>query len=161
MAGRPTKYKEDYNEQAYRLCLLGHTDAELAVFFEVNEDTIHEWKKVYPNFSESIKKGKDIADGHVADSLYKRATGYSHEAVKIFVQEGQEIIVPYTEHYPPDATSMIFWLKNRQRKKWRDKVETGITDNDGNDVITLFKIPDNGRNQDNTATTGLSDQSPK
>jgi hypothetical protein len=31
--GRPTKYKEEYNEQAYKLCLLGATDKELADFF--------------------------------------------------------------------------------------------------------------------------------
>ena len=27
--GRPTKYKDEYVEQAYKLCLLGHTDEEL------------------------------------------------------------------------------------------------------------------------------------
>jgi len=31
------------------------------------------------------------------------------------------MVVPTTKHYPPDATSAIFWLKNRQRDKWRDK----------------------------------------
>jgi hypothetical protein len=32
--------------------------------------------------------------------------------------------VPYTERYPPDTAAAIFWLKNRQPKHWRDKVET-------------------------------------
>ena len=26
----------------------------------------------------------------------------------------------YTEHYPPDPTSMCFWLKNRRPDRWRD-----------------------------------------
>ena len=29
----------------------------------------------------------------------------------------------YIEHYPPDTTAAIFWLKNRQPGKWRDKKE--------------------------------------
>ena len=37
MAGRPTEYKEEYNEQVYKLCLLGAKDKELADFFNVEE----------------------------------------------------------------------------------------------------------------------------
>ncbi|SFN24663.1 hypothetical protein [Nitrosomonas communis] len=73
--GRPTLYKEEYAEQAYRMCLLGAIDVELANFFGVNKDTIYEWKKVYSEFSVSIKKGKMIADAEVAFSLFKSATG--------------------------------------------------------------------------------------
>ena len=29
---------------------------------------------------------------------------------------------------------MIFWLKNRMPKEWRDKQEHGFTDGDGKDV---------------------------
>lgn len=36
MAGRPTKYKPEYAEQASKLCALGATDAQLADFFESN-----------------------------------------------------------------------------------------------------------------------------
>ena len=32
-------------------------------------------------------------------------------------------VVPYTEHYPPDTTACIFWLKNRQKAAWRDRQE--------------------------------------
>ena len=58
--GRPTKYKEEYNEQAYKLCLLGHTDAEMAEFFEVDVSTIHRWKIDYPEFCDSIKRVKKL-----------------------------------------------------------------------------------------------------
>jgi hypothetical protein len=121
--GRPTKYEPEYAEQALKLCRLGATDKELADFFQVNEDTINEWKKVQPEFSESLKNGKLMADAEVADKLFKRATGYSHEAVKIVAdaKTKDEHIVRYTEHYPPDTTAAIFWLKNRRRGDWRDK----------------------------------------
>jgi hypothetical protein len=41
--------------------------------------------------------------------------------------EGAVVETPYTEHYPPDATSMIFWLKNRKPEQWRDKQDVDVT----------------------------------
>ncbi len=122
-AGRPTKYDEKYAEQAYKLCLLGATDEEMADFFEVTETTINNWKIEFPEFFESIKKGKQVADGNVADRLYQRALGFEHDSEEIKVADGEVVRVPVRKIYPPDPTSMIFWLKNRQPKKWRDKQE--------------------------------------
>ena len=122
--GRPTDYKAEYCEQAYKLCLLGLIDRELAEFFEISESTLNLWKLEYPDFSKSIKSGKDVANGNVAMSLYKRAIGYEHDDVDIKMYEGEIIKTPIVKHYPPDPASMIFFLKNRAPKKWRDKIET-------------------------------------
>jgi hypothetical protein len=57
-----------------------------------------------------------------------------------------------------NVTGAIFALKNMG---WRDKVETGFTDGEGNDVpVTVFQLPDNGRSQtkDNTATGRIPDE---
>jgi hypothetical protein len=103
--GRPSDYKPEYADQARKLCLLGATDKELAEFFNVVESTINLWKKEHPEFSESIKAGKDVADTLVVERLYARATGYEHGAVKIFGDPklGTALKVPYTEKYPPDV----------------------------------------------------------
>lgn len=119
--GRPTDYKPEYAEQAYKLCLLGATDAEMADFFRVTEQTLNNWKKSHPEFFESITRGKLLADAEVAEKLYQRAKGYSHEAVKIFNHQGVKMVVPYVEHYPPDTQAASLWLRNRQPAKWRDK----------------------------------------
>jgi len=129
--GRPSLYKEEYAEQARKYCLLGATDEDLAEFFDVNEDTIYEWKKVHSGFSDSIKKGKDQADANVADRLYQRAMGYEHDEVDIKVVMGQIVQTPIRKIYAPDPTAAIFWLKNRQSRKWRDKQETELTGKDG------------------------------
>jgi hypothetical protein len=135
MAGRPTDYKEEYNAQAEKLCKLGATDKELADFFEVVESTINEWKLKHPEFSESIKAGKILADSEVAEKLFKRATGYSHEDVDIKVIDGQIVTTDLVKHYPPDTTAAIFWLKNRQKEKWRDKTENDLRFPDGVQVV--------------------------
>lgn len=123
-AGRPSKYKPEFAVQARQLTDLGATDRELATFFEVAESTLNLWKLAYPEFSESLKLGKDAADKRVEQSLYHRARGYSHEAVKILMtKDGDVYREEYVEHYPPDTTAAIFWLKNRKPAEWRDKQE--------------------------------------
>jgi DNA-binding XRE family transcriptional regulator len=129
--GRPTKYKAEYADQAYKLTLLGATDAQLADFFGVTEQTFNAWKKSHPEFLESITRGKDLADAEIAAALYHRAKGYSHPEDKIFNNNGQEMVVPTIKHYPPDTQAASLWLRNRQPGRWRDKqqVEHSV-DND-------------------------------
>lgn len=126
-AGRPTKYREDYNEQVEKLCKLGATDEEIAGFFDVDVSTINNWKIDYPEFFESIKKGKILADSNVAERLYQRAMGFEHdsEEIKVITIGKESVIerVPTRKIYPPDPTAAIFWLKNRRSKEWRDKQE--------------------------------------
>jgi hypothetical protein len=140
--GRPTKYDEGYNEQAYKLCLLGFTDAELAEFFEVHEDTINEWKTVYEEFSVSVKRGKAIADAEVAVSFHKRAVGYSYEEE---TYEGGELTKTVVKEMAPDAGAALNWLKNRQKTKWADKQLHGSDPENPLPQVTIFQLPDNGR----------------
>lgn len=147
MAGRPTDYKSEYCVQVEKLCKLGATDKEIADFFEVNESTINRWKLEYPEFCESIKKGKIIADAEVAHSLHKRAIGYQYDEVtyekigpgddKIEVgDQGMESVKQdlykkkvVTKEVPPDVAAQNIWLKNRRGKvdkeaqRWADKHE--------------------------------------
>ena len=136
--GRPTKYKDEYCDQVEKLCKLGAIDKEIADFFEVNEDTINEWKLQHSKFSESIKKGKVEADMAVSQRLFERATGYEHPEDVIMNYKGEPIIVPTTKHYPPDTTAMIFWLKNRQPAQWRDRQEIAHNFSE----VQKFKIGD-------------------
>jgi endo-1,4-beta-mannosidase len=136
MAGAPTKYREEYNEQAYKLCLLGATDAELADFFEVNPDTVYEWKKNYKEFSESVTRGKKAADAEVANSFFNRAKGFEVDSEKIFQYDGTIIRAETKTYYPPDAGAALNWLKNRQPEKWRDKQEVVNTNLNYNIAVT-------------------------
>lgn len=140
--GRPTLYRAAYNEQAVKLARLGATDKELADFFEIDLATLNRWKIAHPQFCESIKTGKEVADAEVADKLFKRATGYEHEAVKIVAdaKTGAEHQVKYTERYPPDTTAMIFWLKNRRPDLWRDRVDNTHAGPDGGPIQARIGI---------------------
>jgi hypothetical protein len=139
--GRPPKYEPDYPRRVYRLALLGLTDKEIAIALDVAESTINAWKHDYPEFLSALTRGKTEADGRVAESLFKRATGCHHKAVKIFcdTKTGKATEVPYIERYPPDPTSMIFWLKNRRPDLFRDRFHLKHT-GDPNEPITIENI---------------------
>ena len=130
--GRPSKYdKELHPKLAKAYAMAGLTDAQMAAEFDVALSTVSLWKTEHPEFSEALKAGKAIPDNKVEACLFKRATGYNHKAVKIFMPAGAEepVYAPYIEHWAPDVTAQIFWLKNRRPDRWRDKqdiqVETG------------------------------------
>ncbi|WP_245005036.1 helix-turn-helix domain-containing protein [Paraburkholderia sacchari] len=134
--GRRTAYRPEYVEQAAKLTKLGAIDSELADFFGVSEQTLNTWKKRYPEFLESIKSGKSLADAEIADSLFNRAKGYEHDDLDLRVIGGKLRKTKITKHYPPDTTAAIFWLKNRQPEKWRDVTKTEITGRNGGPIET-------------------------
>ena len=129
--GAPTLYKEEYANQVYKLCLLGMIDIEIADFFNVSEDTIYEWKKKYPEFSESIRAGKDIADIDVVESTYKSTQDRQIPTEQAFKKkrvywdangnrcEEEEIeIIEVMQAVPANAQIQQFWLRNRRSREF-------------------------------------------
>lgn len=139
--GRPTDYCPEYDDKAYKLCLLGATNAQIAEIFGVTESTLDNWKERHPGFLGAITRGKQAADAAVAEALYHRALGYSHPAVKIFMpaNASEPVYADYTEHYPPDTQAASLWLRNRQPKLWRDKVEHEHTGKDGGPIEQITR----------------------
>ena len=102
-AGQPSKYKTIDLAEVEKLGALGLTDQEIAEWLGICRATLSTYKKNEKEFLDSIKRGKQKADSQVVKSLYKRAT-----------ENG-------------DTTAMIFWLKNRRVKDWRDKQDVEVS----------------------------------
>lgn len=84
---------------------------------------------------ESRRTGKwRTSDDHaIEESLYRRARGYDTEETIEEDSEkyGRKTRVT-THHVPGDVRAQIFWLRNRQPKKWGDRPdakrrEKGVT----------------------------------
>lgn len=119
--GSRSLYDEGDLENAYKLCLLGATNKDLARYFEVTEQCIDNWLRGdKPGFRDAVQAGRDYADANVAKALYRRATGYSYPATKIFYdrEHGQVVTVNYTEFLPPDVAAARHWLMVRQKDRW-------------------------------------------
>lgn len=114
----------------------GLTDEQIAENMDIVPSTLYEWKKKYSEISESLKRGKEVIDRQVENSLLKRALGYKYDETtyetKLDVKTGKEVMVPVkivTKEVQPDTTAQIFWLKNRKPAEWRDKTEMNVTTN--------------------------------
>ena len=75
----------------------GLTDEQIANNLAISIDTFYKYKKKYPEFSESLKRGKEVVDYEVENALLQNALN-------------------------GNITAQIFWLKNRKPKQWKDKV---------------------------------------
>ena len=116
--GRPTAFREEYVSIARKVCAMyGATDEHLAELFEVSVTTISNWKNAHPHFMEALKLGKSATDQQVEDALLSRALGCNIVEEKL---DKDGLKHRLERELPPDPTSCIFWLKNRQPRRWRD-----------------------------------------
>lgn len=125
----------------------GLTDSQIAEKIGISRSTLNEWKNKYPDISDTLKKGKEIVDYEVENALLKRALGYSYKEITKETKwnptkEEFEMIVSkeVTKEVAPDTTAQIFWLKNRQSQKWRDKPEEK-NNNDEDKVVIVNDLP--------------------
>lgn len=124
----------------------GLTDEQIFKNLGISRDTFYKYKEKYSDFSEAIKKGKEVADIEVENALFKRAIGYKYKEV---IKEVKEIdgkkstyVKEVTKEMPGDVGAQIFWLKNRKSSKWKDKQDIDIEDN--NLSITINGVKRNG-----------------
>lgn len=95
----------------------GLTNEDIAFNIGITAKTLYEWMIKYSEISEALKEGKDVIDRRIENALAKKAEA-------------------------GDVTAMIFWLKNRKPKEWRDRFQQDIYTPEPLKVETLSNIPD-------------------
>lgn len=133
----------------------GLTDEQIASNMGIRRETLYDWKKKYPNISNTLKKGKEIIDIQVENALLQKALGINKTIQKpvkikeVLFDSGKKIreseCIEYVEeeiYIPPDTTAQIFWLKNRKPSIWRDKqsVEANVTINNPYEGLTTDEL---------------------
>lgn len=94
----------------------GLTNEDIAFNIGITAKTLYEWMINYSEISEALKEGKDVIDRRIENALAKKAEA-------------------------GDVTAMIFWLKNRKPKEWRDRFQQDIYTPEPLKVETLSNIP--------------------
>ena len=116
----------------------GLLDGQIAKNMGISEATYYLYKKNHPEIKEALRKGKEVVDFEVENALYKRAIGYTIRITEQKIdKEGYVHDCERDLHIPGDVTAQIFWLKNRKRMQWRDKVEYS---NDGGEINKLDEL---------------------
>lgn len=87
-----------------------------------SSSTLRVWRREYPSIAKAIERGREVCDYQAENALFKRALGYDWTEVTIETDaHGNERTKTVTRHVPPDVAAIIFYLKNRLNRKWRDK----------------------------------------
>lgn len=113
----------------------GLTDEQIATNMGINVATLYRWKNEFCDICNVLKEGKEVVDRQVENALLKSALGYMYDEVTE-ERRDDELVVTKVVHkeVQPNTTAQIFWLKNRKRAEWRDRVENAITGADGGAV---------------------------
>lgn len=120
----------------------GLTDEQIAKNLGIAVSTLNDYKNKYPEFMESLKRGKEVIDIEVENALLKRALGYKYDEVTKEIDETTgklQISKIVTKEVIPDTTAQIFWLKNRKPGEWRDRKEIDHSGNINNPYEGLTK----------------------
>lgn len=125
----------------------GLTDKDIAKNMNIAYSTFRVWKDKHLALSAALKESKEIADFKVENSLYKRANGYEYtettKEARLNPNTGKyELIVTkeVVKQVIPDTTAQIFWLKNRQPDKWREKIDKA-NNSDDDKVVIVNDLP--------------------
>lgn len=108
----------------------GLTNEQIADNLGIGKTTFYRMIKEHSELLKHLKKGKEVIDYEVENALLKRALGYKYEEKtyeSIYNKEldmyTEKLTKRVTKQVAPDTTALIFWLKNRKPKQWRDKVD--------------------------------------
>lgn len=118
MAGRPSKYKKEFCEKLIEHMKQGLSFESFASIAGCNRSIVHDWSDRHKEF----KLAKEIGESHSRLFWEKVLIAGSLGKVKGY-----------------NATSVIFALKNKFPKEWRDRREIEIessSDNSLEDVDT-------------------------
>lgn len=144
------KYEEWITEEGLFLiegwAKRGLSKADIAHNIGITAGTLSEWQNTYPEIKEAIKSGKQVIDIMVENALVKSALGFEYEEVTqeltaVPKRDEEGNIIPglfedlpqlgvtkkVKKVQPPNATSMIFYLKNKLPEHFRDRREMELS----------------------------------
>ena len=133
------------------LAEMGLFQHEIALCLNMGNTAFNNALAKDPKLMEAFQLGKRKPDQQVQMSLYQLALGYNfqetvvEEEYLISEKNGIRIETPIAKkikklnkHQPANPTAVLFWLKNRLPKVWKDRVEATITLRDRAEMAHKF-----------------------
>ena len=134
----------------------GATIKEIAAKLKVSYSTLRKYVDLgqdgderYMALSEAFTRACEVADDQVEAALFKRACGFEYTETKREQKLDRlgnivELVTTTNKVIPPDPTSAMFWLTNRQPGKWSYKPqEQPEEDEGGSGVVVLAPVMEN------------------
>jgi hypothetical protein len=112
------------NERLENYAHLGLSHEEMAPLIGLTLKEFQGWLLREPRAKLALKRGGPEATARVARVMYLNAVGYEHDEEKVFCNaEGDVTRVQTVKRYAPNHVSGIFYLKNKDPSRWRDRHE--------------------------------------
>lgn len=128
--GEVRAYDETKDNMVFNLRLLGATNIQIAEALSISLSKLNRWREQYPDFKQAYDAGGVEANAFVAQSLYKRARGYTVKEAKIATHEGQVTDVVYVDkEIAPDFNAIKWWLKTKVPGYWTDEQRLQVNAN--------------------------------
>lgn len=154
------KYQEWINDPDKKTLLSGWarkglSDQQIAKNIGISRSTLNEWRKKYQDISDTLKKGKEVADAEVENALYLKCIGHKVQLKKTFkvkkieyndagkkIKEEENLETGEDEVYiPPDTKAIIFWLTNRMREDWKERQNTQMEQEETEESGVIMLAP--------------------
>jgi hypothetical protein len=127
-AAYPAKFDElpnlDPEVVMVMLAKAGYINEDIADSFGMSMGQFNRLLRINPDLKDKLDAAKNDPNSKVEGALFKRALGYKIQEV---VKENGKPIKVVLKEIAPDPVSCIFWLKNRDPKRWRDVLEHKFT----------------------------------
>nr|DAU82955.1 MAG TPA: terminase small subunit [Caudoviricetes sp.] len=125
----------------------GLTDEQISKNIGINPKTLYQWKKKYDPISNALKRGKEIVDYEVENTLLKKALGgfvVEEQTIEELNARGEMTTrkVKSKKYLPPDTTALIFWLKNRKPDVWMDRKAKEVSQDSNQMLAKYFELLD-------------------
>ena len=96
----------------------GLSNKQIAERIGISESTFYEWKKESQEFSESLKKTKEVCDADAEEALISMFGGQyvNEEKTEQWIENGtikKEHVFKTKRYIPGNVTAVIFYLKAR------------------------------------------------
>lgn len=135
--GRKSGFNARLTETIVRLSKSGKTNEQIADVLGISSRTLTNWMGKFDDLFLAVREARQVADELVEASLFSRALGYSHPEEKVFQYEGQIVTHETIKQYPPDTQAAMFWLRNRQPARWKEKTDSDVNVNNTMNVNSL------------------------
>lgn len=154
-----------YLEQIAQWAEKGATIKEIAAKLNVAYSSLRKYldqgnqgDEKYVALAAAFKEAAEVPDDNVEASLYKKTQGYNAKVLKNYkvkrieydgvtgkkLREYEEMVEVFDEvHVPADTNAIIFWLTNRQPKKWKHKPSEEQSEENSGGVVQLPAVMEN------------------
>lgn len=113
-------------ERIEELAAGGLSKYEIAESLGISRQTLHEYCRANPDYTDAITRGKEKSIPKVENSMHKLARGYTVQEEDIRVIGKKVVRIPILKHYPPNERAQHLILQHAETGSWRQRQDVEL-----------------------------------